>query len=121
MNTTHQETWDRYTASWKAVTADEKRAIFDSCLHATCTYTDPLTQTQGWDDLVAYMLDFHRQIPGGHFVTTEFSSHHDRSIAQWNMVNGEGVVLGDGISYGQYDEHGKLVSMTGFFETPPQP
>ncbi len=51
-------------------------------------------------------------------MTTYFLEHHGRSIARWNMVDGEGAVLGDGISYGEYGDDGKLVAMTGFFEPP---
>ncbi len=75
-------------------------------------------KTTGWDALVAYMLDFHKQIPGGHFVTSYFLAHNKQSIAKWEMRNGEDAVMGEGISYGKYNEAGKLISMTGFFETP---
>ena len=110
--------WEQYVASWKAEGATAKRSLFEQCLAPTCVYTDPLAQVQGWDALVEYMLDFHKQIPGGHFVTKYFLAHHDRSIARWNMVDGAGTVLGDGISYGEYDQKGRLVAMSGFFETP---
>ena len=80
-------------------------------------------QARGWDELAQYMASFHQQIPAGHFVTQQFFAHHNRSVARWKMLNGEGVPLGEGISYGEYDEQQRLVTMTGFFETPgsPQP
>lgn len=83
-----------------------------------CTYNDPLIKTIGWDELLPYMLDFHKQVPGGHFITTYFLAHHDQSIAKWEMKNGQNEVIGEGVSYGQYNDSGKLISMTGFFETP---
>jgi len=113
-----KEIWETYTASWKAVQAAEKRAIFEKCLDEKCQYNDPLVKTNGWEELAAYMLDFHQQIPGGHFVTHYFLAHSNKSIARWEMRNGDNVVLGDGISYGEYNQDGKLISMTGFFETP---
>lgn len=114
----HERTWETYAASWKATSADEKRALYEKSLSADCVYTDPLTQARGWDELVAYMLEFHQQVPGGHFATVEFMAHHDRSIAKWEMRDASDAVLGDGVSYGEYDKHGKLVSMNGFFKTP---
>lgn len=77
-----------------------------------------LTRTEGWDGLLQYMVDFHRQVPGGHFVTEQFIAHHSKSVARWTMRNGLGAVIGDGVSYGEYDDEGRLTSMTGFFETP---
>lgn len=113
------DTWETYTASWKVESAAEKRALFERCLDPACRYNDPLIKTKGWDALENYMLGFHQQIPQGYFVTTYFLAHSDKSISRWEMRNGEDVVVGNGISYGEYNENGYLVSMTGFFELPP--
>lgn len=118
MSHDYRETWERYALSWKAESEDEKRSLLDGSVVPECVYTDPLVRVSGWDALVSYMLDFHKQIPGGHFVTTWFLAHHGRSVTRWNMVGGDGTVLGDGVSYGEYDDEGRLTSMTGFFEAP---
>ncbi len=111
--------WETYAASWKAETSAEKRQLFEQCLAPDFQYNDPLILTKGWDELDAYMLDFHKQIPGGYFVTTWFFAHSGKSIAQWEMRGGDDAVLGTGISYGEHNEDGKLISETGFFEPPP--
>ncbi|HKY35464.1 MAG TPA: nuclear transport factor 2 family protein [Polyangiaceae bacterium] len=118
MNQDLRAVWETYVSAWKAVASTEKRAIFATCLAPSCVYTDPLTQAKGWDELLAYMLSFHQQVPGGHFVTEYFSAHHGRSIARWKMLNGEGQLLGEGTSYGEYDAEQRLVAMAGFFEAP---
>jgi hypothetical protein len=110
--------WERYVAAWKAGSLEEKRALFAGCLAPSCTYTDPLQQAEGWDALALYMVDFQRQVPGGHFITEAFSTHHDKSLAKWRMVNADGVKIGEGVSYGEYDANDRLIAMTGFFETP---
>jgi len=117
MNHDIQQTWEHYVSSWKAATPEAARAAFARSLDPRCVYTDPLTQARGWDELAAAMQQFHAQVPGGHFVTTYFLAHHGKSIARWNMVGGDGAILGDGISYGEYSDAGMLVAMTGFFET----
>ena len=38
---------------------------------------------------------------------------HDRSLAQWTMVPGDGTVVGTGASFATYDAAGALTSMTG--------
>lgn len=118
MKTSHKDQWDSYSAAWKVSTEAEKRALFEKCLAPDCVYRDPLAVAEGWDALVSYMLEFHKMIPGGHFVTREFKSHNDRSIAEWDMCAGDGSVVGVGISYGEYNEAGQLVSLAGFFDTP---
>lgn len=118
MNHDFEKIWEIYTSSWKAESSIDKRAIFEKCLDDGCVYNDPLVVTTGWDELVEYMLDFHQQVSGGHFVTTYFLAHHNQSIAKWDMKNGDNVVISNGISYGKYNKAEKLISMTGFFETP---
>jgi hypothetical protein len=120
MSASKQTTWEKYVSAWKVTTANEKAAALRTSVAPSCVYKDPSTVASGHEELVAYMLALHQQIPAGHFVTTYFLAHHDASIAKWNMVNGAGEVIGDGVSYGQYNEHGLLVAMTGFFELPPQ-
>jgi hypothetical protein len=109
--------WETYVASWKTPSASEKQALFAQCLDPQCVYSDPQSAAQGWSELTAYMEAFHQQIPGGHFVTQSFASHHQQSLATWNMLDGRGQLIGDGTSYGKYNDQGKLVSMTGFFKT----
>jgi len=115
----HQQIWEIYTAAWKTETASEKQALFEQSLALNCEYHDPLIRTKGYDELETYMLEFHLQVPGGHFMTTHFYSHTNKSITSWEMRNGEDVKIGDGMSYGEYNELGKLISMTGFYEVPP--
>jgi hypothetical protein len=117
MNTDCKETWEKYTSTWKMTNKTERLAMFAEVLADDAIYTDPLVQTTSWDDLIGYMENFHRQIPGGHFVTTSFLAHHDKSIAHWEMKTGENATVGTGTSYGEYDAQGKLVSMNGFFQT----
>lgn len=111
-----RKTWDTYASTWNAP-AEQRQALFEASLETDCVYTDPTIQTEGWEQLQAYMDGFQQQVPGGHFVTHEFHSHHGRSIAKWTMRSGDGTTIGEGISYGQYSGSGKLVAMTGFFET----
>jgi hypothetical protein len=113
----HQQTWETYTAAWKAESAADKRALVSASLAQECTYRDPLVKATGWDELIAYMLDFHQQVPGGHFVTRRFRFHDGQSVAQWDMLDAHGTVIGDGASVGRYNQAGRLVSMAGFFDT----
>jgi hypothetical protein len=113
---TARATWDTYTESWK-VPAAEKRALYQASLAVDCVYVDPLVDLAGWDALEAYMADYHRQIPGGYFVTRWFQTHHSQCIAAWDMVAGDGSKVGEGISHAHIGD-GKLTAMTGFFDSP---
>jgi hypothetical protein len=116
MNDKIKNSWEDYALSWKVKSAEEKRTLFDKCLDKDCTYNSPVIKTRGWEQLVDHMLEFHKNVPGGYFNTTYFRSYDNKSIARWDMVTGKDDVVGDGISYCEYNDSGKLISMTGFFD-----
>jgi hypothetical protein len=120
-NDNTRKTWETYAGAWKAASPEAKATALRTSVDATCIYRDPLARTHGHADLIRYMLDFHTQVPGGHFVTTYFQAHNQRSVAKWNMVDASGNVIGDGVSFGEYNEAGMLTTMTGFFEPPSPP
>lgn len=114
----YKQIWQHYSSAWQAQSDAQRNAIFAQTLANDCIYTDPLTIAKGWDELSEYMSDFQKQIPNGHFEVNYFMAHNDKSIAKWDMLSGEGIKLGEGISYGQYNADGKLIAMTGFYERP---
>lgn len=107
--------WERYVSAWNTPDHVRKRQIFAECLAPGCVYTDPLQRAESPSELEQYMVAFHDQLPGARFETHYFLAHHQRSIARWKMMRGD-VVLGEGISYGEYDAQQQLVAITGFFE-----
>ncbi|MEQ1569138.1 MAG: nuclear transport factor 2 family protein [Myxococcota bacterium] len=115
---TNQQVWERYVAAWRAPTLEEKRALLLEAVSPACVYTDPSARLHGHGALIEYMLAFHRQVPGGHFVTEQFFAHHQQSAARWTMRGPDSEILGDGVSHGAYDEGGQLVQMTGFYDPP---
>ncbi len=76
-------TWEKYVSAWKESAGDAKRAALATSVAPGCTYRDPIAEAEGHDALVDYMLQFHKQVPGGHFETTYFLAHHQRSITRW--------------------------------------
>jgi hypothetical protein len=113
-----RDTWEVYTAAWRPENAAQRRRLFAQVLREDCEYRDPLVHAAGWDALEAYVQDFHRQVPGGHFVTIWFATHHGRSVAKWEMRGADAAVLGHGVSYAEYAGDGKLRAMNGFFDAP---
>lgn len=114
----HQDTWEIYTRSWCEVDTAKRLQLFEQCLNPDCVYTDPLVEAKGYSALTGYMSELHKNVPGVRFITTDFKSHHDRSLTHWNMVDSAGNILSQGASYGLYGADGRLVQMAGFYEAP---
>lgn len=120
MNTNLQTTWANYTAAWNASDSEAMKALFTQNLAADCAYRDPIATTTGYDELAGYITQVHASIPGVQLVTRDFTSHNQRCIVHWDMCAADGSVMSDGVSYGEFDESGKLIAMAGFFDLPPQ-
>lgn len=110
--------WDSYGRIWLISDDAEWAAAAEAALAADCTYTDPNVHTSGHAELLGYVRTFQQGLPGGHFVTTSYVEHHDRALAGWNMVTGDGAVVGTGHSFVTFAEDGKVSSLTGFFDAP---
>jgi hypothetical protein len=114
----HQNIWEAYTRSWSEADVSKRLLLFEQCLNPDCVYTDPLIQATGYSQLSGYMSELHKNVPGVSFVSIDFKSHHDRSLTHWNMVDANENILSQGASYGLYGADGRLLQMTGFYETP---
>jgi hypothetical protein len=115
---TQQNTWETYTKSWSETDTSKRLELFEQCLSPDYVYTDPLIQATGYQQLSGYISELQKNVPGVGFVTTDFKNHHDRRLTHWNMVNGKGNILVQGISYGMYETDGRLKQMSGFYDLP---
>ena len=120
-DTAFRSQWEAYGDLWTVTDEAARQAASDGVLDPGCTYTDPNVHAVGVNAIMEYMTGFQQTMPGGHFVTRSFVEHHDLSLAHWDMVMGDGTVVGAGASFATYDSDGKLTSMTGFFDAPTEP
>ncbi len=113
-----QTQWNAYGRIWTLPTPEQRLQACDGVLSPDCVYTDSNVQAKSRQELMAYMTGFQAQMPGAAFVTTRFVELHDRAMAHWNMVAGDGTVVGTGVSFAVFNMDGELSSMTGFFDVP---
>jgi len=113
-----REIWESYANLWKTEDVDNKRQRLSKILAENFRYTDPRSETIGHDALIDVILDFNNTVPGAYFSTTRFMTHNNRSVAAWEMKSSDAETLGNGISYAEYDQSGKLVTISGFYDLP---
>lgn len=117
-NLVQKNMWETYTLAWSNSDALERLKLLEKSVNPDCDYADPLLQVSGYHALSDYMAELQKSITGIKFVTIAFKTHHNKSLAHWNMVDGHGALLAPGISYLKHDVHGRLVEMSGFFDPP---
>lgn len=55
-------------------------------------------------------------MPGLKLKLKNYYTHHDYSLAEWDLLNAEGKILTSGSSFAEYNKEGKIVEMSGFFK-----
>lgn len=113
-----RDIWETYTTAWSEPDNSKRFELFKKSLLADCIYCDPLVNTSGYKELTDYIGELHHNVPGVRFVTKAFISHHNQSLAHWDMTDALGNVLATGASYGQYGDNGLLQRMAGFYQIP---
>lgn len=113
-----QEIWELYRTSWEEGDPQRRLDLFRQSLSVDCVYTDPTMQTVGHEQLAGYMDALRKNIPGVRFITTAFYSHHEFGASKWNLLDGNGNVIAEGISFGEYNDRGLLLKMASFYKMP---
>jgi SnoaL-like domain len=113
MNLDH---WQHYATCWSAP-AEMRVTELPKRVAATVLYRDPQSETAGIDGLDAYMAGFQTAFPGHRFEIISVEAHHNRSLARWHQVDGDGAVVMAGASAAAHDADGRMVDITGYFFT----
>lgn len=111
-------TWQTYVDAWNAQSQSDREQLLSQVTVADSQYNDPNVDLKGHEALADYMGAFHHQMPNSRFVLTRFISHHQKSIACWDVRDNSGKTLFTGVSNGTYNANGMLTAEHGFFDTP---
>lgn len=113
-----KDTVEAYLAAWNEQDEGKRRQLIDKCWADKGTYTDPMSDVAGRDQLLALIGQFHQQMPGaGIAITSGIDEHHGRIRFGWEVTNGPQPM--QGIDVGQLSGDGKLASIVGFWGANP--
>lgn len=109
------EIWEAYRTSWSVANSSERNIILQEIVTEDFAYRDPNIEMEGHLRLSDYMAKFQKEFAGCSFNITDFSVHHNRSLAHWDMVNSDNERVGNGVDFALY-AHNKLKAITSFFK-----
>jgi hypothetical protein len=112
---TPQSLWQRYARIW-SLDASRRSSELEACLADGCIYCDVNGAQEGREALSRYMGGFQESVKGGSFEILSVIHHHDRMLAEWRLVGGNGAVLQTGRSFATASGDGRLQNITGFFD-----
>ncbi|MGW3078089.1 MULTISPECIES: nuclear transport factor 2 family protein [unclassified Kitasatospora] len=111
----------RYIAIWNEADDDKRAAAIAELFTADATYTDPLADVAGHQDIGAVIAGARDQFKGLEFkVFGAADSNHNITRFQWELVpagGGENIVIGFDVL--ATDAAGKVKSVFGFLDKVP--
>lgn len=109
------EIWETSRSCWNDNHSNRRKSKLSEIMSDDFEYRDPNVELKGHRQLSDYMEQFQKEFIGASFVISDFNVHHNRSLANWNMVDAKNEVVGNGVDFAQY-ENGSLKQVTGFFK-----
>ncbi len=112
----YRSTWATYQAAWEEVSSAERQDLLSKSVTDDCVYSDPTGQATSRSELVNFIEQFRRAMPGASFKNHTFLDHHAQSIATWSLYLPGSEIAGK--SWAHFGEDGRITNVSGFFEVP---
>jgi len=110
--------WNEYTAAWSTPDRESRHQILEKRLTPDVQYTDPMTETSGYEEISDYIESFQTEYPGRRFIISEVIAHHNSCLAHWTMQNRESEIEMRGSSFAEIGNDRRLRHIRGFFGPP---
>ncbi|WP_406384844.1 nuclear transport factor 2 family protein [Streptomyces sp. NBC_01618] len=118
--TAYEDAVQRYFAAWNAATAEDLEKAVAAAFTETATYTDPLADVRGHEELTATIDGAHEQFPGFEFRPTGTpDGHHDIVRFSWELVSTDGSAPVAGSDVLRLADDGRIASVSGFLDRVP--
>jgi hypothetical protein len=108
---------DSYIATWNERHPALRRVLVEATFAADADYLDPLMNGRGIEQIDAMIGAAQEQFPGHSFTLVAGPDEHNDCLRfSWQLGPAEGDAVAGGTDFAQYDEDGRLRSVTGFLD-----
>jgi SnoaL-like domain len=112
---------NNYIAMWNEPDADKRRRLVAETVTDDADYVDPVMEGAGIDGITTMIGAAQSQFPGHRFALIAGPEvHHDRARFTWSLAADGGEPVAIGVDFVTLADDGRMRSITGFLETPPQ-
>ncbi|PTM93225.1 nuclear transport factor 2 family protein [Streptomyces sp. VMFN-G11Ma] len=110
----------RYFEAWNSAGTEELTKAVAAAWTADGTYTDPLADVAGHEQIAAVITAAHEQFPGFTFRPSgAVDGHHDTARFSWELVAEDGSAPVAGFDVITLDEDGRIRNVLGFLDRVP--
>ncbi|MBC2864728.1 nuclear transport factor 2 family protein [Streptomyces mexicanus] len=117
----------RYLEAWNARGPEALSKAVAAAWAPDGSYTDPLADVRGHEQIAAVIAGAHEQFPGFSFrLSGTVDGHHDTARFSWELVadggapSGEGSAPVAGFDVITLDDEGRIRSVFGFLDRVPE-
>jgi len=111
---------ERYLACWNETDPAARRAMIDQLWARDATYTDPMADVRGRDQIDATIAAVQQQFPGSVFTPgTAVDSHHNRARFTWGLGPRGSAPIVEGFDVLILDDSGQIAAVHGFLDKVP--
>ena len=111
---------DRYLACWNETDPAARRALIAELWAADATYTDPLADVRGHDQISATIAAVQQQFPGFVFTKgTDVDAHHNCARFTWGLGPRDADPVVEGFDVVVLDDAGRIAAVHGFLDRVP--
>jgi hypothetical protein len=115
-----QEIIERYIATWNETDAERRRALIEEVWAADGSYTDPLADVRGRDQVDAVVAAAQQQFPGLVFrLAGPVDANHNQARFTWHLGPSGGEPLVVGFDVAVLNGEGQIRSVHGFLDKVP--
>lgn len=111
---------DRYFAAWNATDPAERKQAVAAAWTEDGSYTDPLADVSGHDQIAAVIAGAQEQFPGFTFrLLGAPDGHHHTARFAWELVSADGSAPVAAFDVVTVAEDGRIRSVFGFLDRVP--
>ncbi len=112
---TLQQIWKTYQDAWADIAVADRERLLRQSVADDVVFTSPLSEGQGFANLVTHITRFQEQFPGAYFKSNKLFTHHGQLLSEWTMYNRDGSEYLTAHSYARFNEQGRLTHLAGFW------
>ena len=115
-----QEIVERYIAAWNETDASRRRKLVDELWAEDGSYTDPLADAHGREEIDGLIGAVQQQFPDFAFTLGGMvDTHHDQARFTWELGPDGSDAIVVGFDVAQRDADGRLSLVLGFLDKVP--
>ena len=111
---------ERYLACWNETDSTARRALIEQLWAQDATYTDPLADVRGLEQIDATIAAVQDQFPGFVFTAgTPVDAHHNQARFTWGLGLRDADPVIEGFDVLVLDDTGRIEAVHGFLDKVP--